>query len=311
MMIMNLKWLSYLLVINTILGAPIDMLTNSYAQKSEESLDWGIEVSQNTFYPGEPILLTLKVRSATKQEVKINFGADGIEAFTMEMRDHSNKVVAKGDKIRRSGVTRMGLVRILSGKIGQKSIVLNQWCSTLLPSGQYHCICGVEYRLRHESRSHKAGPIHITQLEFDITIVEMNRGEFGKILEQLSKQAFKTKAKSRKELENKWITKEMLAFAESDLAVPYQLKLATAATTTWMKWDAIKSLARSGTLEAAEGLMQIISEDEDCCERIEDIKRETIDAIYRLRETGKPDILNATDGFVRKYKRPVLPKSVD
>lgn len=310
-MIMSLKWLSYLLVINIILGAPIDMLTNTYAQKPEELLDWGIEVSKNTFYPGEPILLTLKVRNATKQEVKVNFGADGIEAFTMEIRDHSNKVVAKGDKIRRSGVMRMGLVRILPSKVGRKSIVLNQWCSTLLPSGQYHGICGVEYRLRYESRSHKAGPIHITQLEFDITIVEMNRGEFKKILEQLSKQAFKIKAKSRKELEDKRITKEMLAFAESDLAVPYQLKLATTATTTWMKWDAINSLVRSGTLEAAEGLMQIISENEDCRECIEDIKRETIDAIYRLRETGKPDIINATDGFVRKYKRPVLAKTVD
>jgi hypothetical protein len=202
----------------------------------------------------------------------------------------------------------MGLVSILPSKVAQKSIVLNQWCSTLLPPAQYHGICGVEYRLRYESRSHKAGPIHITQLEFDITIVEMNRAEFKKILEQQSKQAFKINAKSREELENKWITKEMLAFAESNMAVPYQLKLATTATTTWMKWDAINSLVRSGSLEAAEGLMQIISENEDCRECIEDIKRETIDAIYRLCETGKPDIINATDGFVRKYKRPPVVK---
>jgi len=103
----------------------------------------------------------------------------------------------------------------------------------------------------------------------------------------------------------------MLAFAESDLAVPYQLKLATTATTTWMKWDAINSLVRSGTLEAAEGLMQIIIgevENKDCPQCIEDVKLQIIDAVYKLRETGKSDIINATNEFILKYKRPPVVK---
>jgi hypothetical protein len=44
---------------------------------------------------------------------------------------------------------------------------------------------------------------------------------------------------------------------------------------------------------------------------MEDVKRELIDAVYKLRETGKPDIIKATDGFVLKYKRPVLTKPID
>jgi hypothetical protein len=137
-------------------------------------------------------------------------------------------------------------------------------------------------------------------------VVEMDNSKFKQILADLAERAFKRNVRTRSGLEDVWISKEMLALAESDMAVPYQLKLVKNATTTWMKWDAINSLVRSETLGAANGLVQIISENEDCPQCIEDIKREVIDAVYRLRETGKLDIINATDEFVAKYKRPVI-----
>jgi len=303
-MIIRLKWIGYLLAMNLILGRPINMLTNAYAQGQEESLDWSIETAKETFYPGEPVLLTLKITNTGKQEEEIDFGADGIEAFSMQIRGRSNKIVAKGGKIQRFGVSRLGTLVVAPGKTGKKLIVLNQWCSTLLPPGQYHIICNVGYRLESETRNHKAGPLHPIELELDINVVEMDDSGFKKILEDLAERAFKRNVRTRSGLEDVWISKEMLTFAESDMAVPYQLKLVKNATTTWMKWDAINSLVRSETLGAANGLMQIIEDCPQC--GIEDVKRQVIDAVYRLRETGKSDIINATDEFVAKYKRPVL-----
>lgn len=103
----------------------------------------------------------------------------------------------------------------------------------------------------------------------------------------------------------------MLVFAESEWAVPYQLRVLRNDASTWLKWDAINSLVRSNTLEATNGLMQMISENENCIGCIEDVKRKIIDAVYRLRETGNSGIVKATADFVAKHKRPVLTKPTD
>ncbi len=61
-------------------------------------------------------------------------------------------------------------------------------------------------------------------------------------------------------------------------------------------------------MDAAKGLVQIFK---DTSVYKEDINRETIDAVYRLRETGNPEIIDATEEFVRKYSRPTLGKIID
>ena len=316
-MILKSKWFGYLLMINIILSSSIGMITDVRAQRPEEYLDWSIETCKNTFYLGEPVLLTLNVRNTGKQKEDINFGAGGIGAFSMEIRDRSNKIVVKGNKIQRFGFSSFRRTNVSPGKIAQKSIVLNQWCSTLLPPGKYRVICRVEYRLRSEAtripgteKGFKAGPLHAIELDLDIQIFEMDTSKFKKILEDLASREVRKDRQSKGEwLRERQIAREMLAFAELPLAVPYQLHLLEVEHYTWLKWDVINSLVRSETLEAAEGLVQII---EDCPEcGIEDVRREIIDAVYRLRETGKSDIIKATGEFVLKYKRPVLGKPID
>jgi len=310
----------YLLATIITVGNLIVMSTDAYAQKPEESLEWSIKTSKGAFYAGEPVLLTLNINNNGRQKEKIDFGADGIEAFSMEIHDISNKVVAKRGKIKRFGFSSRGPLELPPNKIGQKSIVLNQWCSTLLPPGKYHVVCYVEYRLRSEATKipgtepsfFSAGPLHSIELKLDIEIIKSNNSEFKKILEDLdSRESRKPEQTKNEWLRDRKIAREMIAFAESDLAVPYQLELLRVEPSTNLKWDVINSLARSGTLEAAKGLIQIVRENEDRLELIEDIKREIIEAVYRLRETGKADIINATDEFVVKYKRPVLANPTD
>lgn len=315
-MIIRLRSFCYLLVIIITVGSPIVMITDAYAQRPEESLNWSIETSKGTFYPGEPVLLTLNIRNTGQMKEKVNFGTDGIEAFSIEIHNSSNKIVAKGGKIQRFGLARLGSLAVAPGQVAEKAIVLNQWCSTLLMPGRYHIICNVEYRLRSESRwdparqVFKAGPFHTIELDLDIQILEMDTSKFKKILEDMARREVKTDTQSQAEWLRKWqIAREMLAFTESPLAVPYQLHILKVGAGTWLKRDVINSLARSGTLEAANGFMQIIEGCPQC--GVEDVKQAIIDAVYRLRETGKSDIINATDEFVVKYKRPVLAKPRD
>lgn len=317
-MVSKLKFLGYLLSVNLILLQNLNsMITSVYGQEVEESLNWNIETSKKTFYPGEPVLLTLKIMNTGKQEERIYFGSGGIEAFSMEIHNDANKIVAKGDNIRRGGITSRGvLVRIPSGETGRKSIVLNRWCSTLLAPGKYHVICHVDHRLRSEAiripgteKGLKAGPIHQVELELDIEIIKIDNLKFKEILESFSAHELKKKEQSYREwIRERDIARRMLALTQSELAVPYQLQLLTTARSTELKWDAIKSLAESGTLEAAIGLVQIM---EDASVYKEDMKRELIDAVYRLRETEKSEIINSTNEFVLKYKRPIPAKIVD
>jgi len=284
------------------------MLNNVWAKGPAESLDWSIETKKNAFYPGEPVLLTLNIKNMETQEEKVNFGTDGIEALSIKIHNANGITVAKGDKIRRYGLSRRGTLPVASGETVQKSIVLNRWCSTLLPSGQYHVICNVEYRLRSESRKKegsevfKAGPLHETQLELDIQIIELDKPKFKKIIEALAGFEVKPEAQSKGEwLVKRDIAREMLALTKSELAIPYQLQLLRTDPYTWFGPDVINSLVKSETLEATNGLVQII---EDPSIYKEDVKHIFIDAVYKLRETGKPEIVTATAEFVEKYKRP-------
>ncbi|MFQ6035172.1 MAG: hypothetical protein ACE5NM_04910 [Sedimentisphaerales bacterium] len=313
----RLKCLVCVFGVNIILGNPVTILSKVYAQESEGFFDWSIETSKKAFYPGEPILLTLDITNISKQEQEIYFGGDGIGAFSMEILDSNRTVVAKGNKIQRSGFSGSVSTRVPTAKTVNKSIVLNQWCSTLLPPGQYHVICNVDYRLFSEFEGDKGGPLHSVTLELDIKLVKLDKSKLKTILENLADQESKLSARKPKTNDRyeigEWLaaqrtTREMIAFTESELAVPYQFRILKVAKSTWLKVDLINSLAWSETLEAASGLVQII---EDPSIYMDDVKREAIDAVYRLRETGKSEIIKATDEFVAKYKRPVLSAPID
>ena len=308
-MTIRLKCLSCLFMLNILMGNIIDIRNYARAQGSEEFLDWSIETSKKTFCPGEPILLILKIKNIGKKEQEIYFGGGGIEAFSLEILDSNRTVVVKGEKIQRPGVSRFITVKVAPGKIGTRSIVLNRWCSTLMPLGRYYVICNVDYRLLSELVDNKSAHIlpYKVRLELDIQITKLNTVKFKKIIEGLAKRAFTADKRSAQGLARRQIAANLLTFTESAMAVPNQLRILRSDQYTWLKRDVIDSLVWSETLEAATGLVKVI---EDPSIYMEDVKREAVDSVYRLRETGKSDIISATNEFVSKHKRPVLAKSV-
>ena len=314
-MITRLKCLGYWFALGIILGTPIDMASSAYAQSPAKFLDWSIETSKEVFYPGEPILLTLSINNKGDQEQEIYFGGDGIGAFSFEIFDSNSTIIAEGKKIERYGISSFVSTRVPPSTTVKKSVVLNRWCSTLLAPQQYHVVCNVGYRLFSEFGGNKGGPLHDIKLRLDIEIAELDNPKFKKILQGLIEQesrisALTPKTNDRTEIREwsyaKRIAREMIVFTESTIAIPDQLRILRTEQNMRLKWDVIDSLVRSKTLDAGKGLVEAVEDPS-----MEDVKRELIDAVYKLRETGKPDIIKATDGFVLKYKRPVLTKPID
>lgn len=314
-MIKQIKQFDSLLILTIILIGFIGIFADVYARDPNNFLEWKISTSKQMFYPGEPILLTLNITNTGGEEEKIDLGIDGIEAFSMVIRDSNGIIVNEGKKIQRFGLSKPGILVVPQSKTAQKSIVLNQWCSTLLSPRKYYVTCNIEYRLRSESKRKegseifKAGPLHKTQLGLDIQIVKTDKVEFKKILDTLAGFEVEPKTQSNGEwLAARHLAREMLAFTESELAVPYQLKMLRVEKYTRLKQDIISSLVRSETLEATNGLMQII---EDSNVYKEDIENDSINAVYKLRDKGNPEILSATNEFVAKHKRPIISTGAD
>jgi len=294
----------------TSLLIPFVAFSSNCSHASGKYLEWNIITQKDTFYPGEPILLLIQIKNiGTKDEI-INFGRDGIEAFSVRIMDADGSVIRKGSRVIREGLSRQGSLSVPAGQMAQKGIVVNQWCSTLLPTGGYYVICDVDYRLRSESRKQKdseiftAGPIHNLQLHTEIQLLEIDREKFEKILRTL----FDFEHKHERQTQSEWITqreiaREMITFSESAMAVPYQLKILRVEQYTWRKRDLINSLVKSETVEATWGLIKIF---EDSKVRKADIEDALIEAVYQLREAKNVEILNASNDFVSKYSRPVI-----
>lgn len=301
-----------LLTIGIILISFVCLSNAAYSQDPNGLFEWSIGTSKQAFYPSEPVLLTLNIKNTGMREDEINFGADGIEAFSIEIHDSNGIVVAKGGKIKKYGISRIGDCMVSPGKTVQKSIVLNRWCPTLIPPGLYHIQCNVDYRLISEDQKQpnnialKAGPIHKIQLCTDIQIIELNKEKFENIIKNLADLEIKPQRITKEWIDKREIAREMIAFTESELAIPYQLQILKSDSPNWFELNTINTIARSGNIEAANGLIKLM-EDPSFKKKENYAKNSIIEAIYKLRETGKPEILSATSEFVAKHKRPVIP----
>jgi hypothetical protein len=109
----------------------------------------------------------------------------------------------------------------------------------------------------------------------------------------------------REGLESRIASIEMLAFAEGDAAVPYQLELLRDDRLAYRQMYALESLERTASVEAAKGVIAVLEDTASKC----GINDETLVlAVYRMRDKNCPGVSKATEGFVKKYPRPVAPK---
>jgi len=274
---------------------------------SSQSLDWSLHASRNAHYPGEPVLLTLTVRNSGDQGQAVYF-EDDLEVSSVEIRNLSGEVLTRGSTINRAGGgIRPTPLQAPPGRTSSRAVVLNRWCSTLLlPAGVYEVVCRVRCRLAPEDPAQPGtglrgrGSVETEELRVNVSIVQMDLQKFRDRLERLRTQAFPTVFMEKfPTVAEEHTAREMLASTESTLAVPYQLQMLTGGgLTTNVRRDAVNSLARSNTLEAAVGLMKLIENGKS-----QDVRWDLVQAVYRLRESGQAEIITATDEFIQSHER--------
>lgn len=281
----------------------------SYASTADEllgMLGWGLSAEKDSFYPGEPVRLILQVDNKGIRDETLFLGNEGIEYVSMEIHDPNDRVICIGAPVLRNGLSKSGLLSVPSGKISQKALILNRWCSTLLPPGNYQVICRLKYLLLSEAarRPHEefytAGPFHSVSFSVPLRITEMDTEAFRKILQDLAANEKSERFSDR----DTWLAaretaREMIALAESELAVPYQMELLSVEPYTHRKKDILRSLVRSQSSMAAAGLCRLWEEKSS---KHEDIRHDLLDAIQELRKTGKPEILEAIKTFPEQTK---------
>ena len=294
-----------------LLGIAILFVQVTYAQGTPVSLKWCIETAKEKYFPGEPILLKIIISNAGQQEANIDFGIDGIESFSIEIKNSFDEIVEKGGHIHHFGASFSEPVVISPDQTIEKLIVMNQWCSSLLSPGLYTVVCRVdqpgdyyfEKILLAEGENYKTVTkrhyLPMVTLEMPIQISSPDEGEFNRILKQLAERAFRDMVENVTEFEDRQIDREMIAFSESELAIPYQLKLLKITQSTRIKLGAINSLAKTGKLQAAVGLKDFY---EHAANGMADVAPQTLEAIHKLRETGKPEILEATEEIIEKHQ---------
>ena len=275
------------------------------AQEVEEAMQWEMVTAKSSYYPGEPVLLSIQITNPLAQNGEVWLGSDSLEAFTFAIKDKKGRVLRQGQRIERSGLTRSGFIQIPAQESQAKRVVLNQWCSTLLSSGDYTIVCTVKpYYVPREAPSRDKAPpaaqsLREINLECALKLIDTDVAELGDIIADLASKSFQP-VRTSEEVIQRSVAREMLAFTESSLAVPQQLRIIESCQYTWLKRDAIKQLSKSGTPEAAQGLARIF---EEAAEGQEDVKENIKEEIYRLRATGDPEIVRRTNGFVLRHPR--------
>ena len=73
------------------LGGMVSVRAAADAVAPAQTLDWSIRAAKEVYYPGEPVLLVLTIRNNGQQHEEVDFGMDGIEAFSMEMHNSSGR----------------------------------------------------------------------------------------------------------------------------------------------------------------------------------------------------------------------------
>ncbi|MCH8334188.1 hypothetical protein IIC65_09665 [Candidatus Sumerlaeota bacterium] len=281
--------------------------------QERDSLDWSVTTPRASYYPGEAVRLDFAMSNTGDTDVDVDFGYDGIGAFSFELLDSAGVTVASGPKIQRGGFSGVVRMNIAPGQSATRKIVLNQWISTRLPDGEYVLQCLVEPTeevvlarvLGSESRKVTVVEIRNLEpasLELRFSISTDARTEALRALDETAGQA-QTRPRTQADIAVLLVAREMIAYAEMEEAVPYQLQLFLKLQNSRTRRALLNNLIQAKSAEAASGLVEII-ENAHPNGMIAGIRSRAIEAVYKLRDTGKADILQATDAFVATHARP-------
>jgi hypothetical protein len=269
-------------------------LSKLYAQDADSSLTWTLLPAKNDVFPGEPVLLVVEIGNQGKEEVGLDFGWDGLGAFSFKVQSITDEIVRQGPSLTpEGGIATIDRIVIPSGATREKRLVLNRWCSTNLPVGDYRVTCRVEPRMMPPAEA-----------TCTIRITNADEEHVRQVFAALAQNAFNP-IRSPETMHSL----EMLAFTNSPSAVNYQVRIVRDYSTfNRLGERTMETLIANRTPESLQALISVCENDSFTSR----MRRIAIKGIYDLRETvGTPEILLATEGIVTRHPKPILEKILD
>lgn len=237
---------------------------------------------------GEPCVLILRFSNNTDLERAVDFGTDGVGAFTFQMLDANGKEITKGTSIQRMGMSRLWKQSVPAHGAIVKRLVLNQWCSTLVPKGTYKIVC----------RWVESDSFSIESDCF-IDVLPPNEEELRKIFADILHVVFSNTSRTEKAF-----TLSMLVYSRSTIAIPYLSKVVGSnELEDEFRIEAIQGLERIATSEATAELVAI-AKGKRAGGLPDSIKDKIIGSLFRLSESGRPEITQACEEITSKVNRP-------
>ncbi len=272
----------------------VSVATTNAVQRSS-GLVWDMYPSKMDLVPGEPVLLILDIKNLLEEDAGISFGSEGISAFSIEIRDVSGRVIRKGGRISRAGISSVEYRRVPREGQVEKRIVLNQWVSTLLPAGKYMVVCRVQPELSADPRVSL-----LIELSCQIEILASN----GKALEGIFRDVL-IKSQKAKTPHERDMAARMLAFSDSPLAPGYQMLVVQDRSLPFETRNlAVEGMGRVGTTEAALNLAKLAAEP-----LLESYLHDTaVIAIYDYPWGDDPKLQRGIDVARKIWRRPIRPK---
>jgi len=296
-----------------------------YAENDKESLVMKMKPITDTIISGGPCVLKFTFTNTEASKVTLDLELYGCrtEGFYFEMINEKNEQVAKNFDILGEGGIGIGReIEIYPGKSTELKLILNQWCSTLLPQGKYKVISYYESfrswsrRKRRDDKEFK--PITSTpRSECQIEILpsnKQNQKKLQEIFSDLLDKAITDTDEKPIPPDEQMFAAEQLAYSTSPLVVPYLAKLLSSDTffSTTLSMEIIEGFRRVGTVEAAEELVKIIKGKTPPNLSEESFKEKVVLEIFRLSDISKdPEVIKICTEVTTTMPRPKEKQTVD
>lgn len=277
-------------------------------EKGAGPLEWTIAASKAAYYPGEPVALTITIQNLGPRDDAVFMAGLCVGIFSFDLRDSSGRTISQGGPVSEEAHApsrRPAFLKVPAGQTATTRVVLNRWCSTMVPPGEYRVICRADYTLKSEAtpvpgttKSFRLEVHHRAEMSLDVNVVKADPPKYKEILDDLEKEAIKERQRGET-FESQNFAAEMIAFCEWPEAVPYQLRaVKNVGNDPWLTLHLVRHLGKSKSLEVAKGLISLA---DDPAPLIQSYRSDVIKAVHALHASGQADIVKATEAFVKEH----------
>jgi len=245
-----------------------------------------------TVLPGEPLAVEVSLGNESEKPLDLDLGFDQVGAFGFRVTGPDGSSVPTSPPKPRFGLTRSGKVVIPPGESTTRLLVLNVWCSTILPPGEYQ----VETFLGTSGDQRRSG--------FSFTVAKRDDGKLAEVLSDLAGEVLDPE----RPLADRHHSATMLTSSRSPVAVPAIARILSECKDSTVRRKAILGLGRIPAVESVQALSTLALSDGG---RTSESKMAAF-LVYEVHDSATDaKVRAACEPVMQKIPRPAEPKAID